>query len=210
MPLAWLVRVKDTPEHRKWLNIAVDGLLALQESCGAIREELGTPGKGMFPPTDSNESYGKTEAPLFQQNGDPVCDLLYTMNFALLGLHEAVAATGDHHIREAENRMATFLCRIQNYSPTQPSLDGGWFRAFDFKRWEAWGSIADAGWGAWVIETGWSQSWITSVLAMRQMGTSFWDLTKNNRIEKNFEQIRREMIPDEIIDSMEPNSVTIK
>lgn len=206
LPLAWLVRVKDTPEHRAWLNKAVDGLLALQEPCGAIREQLGTPGKGMFPPPDSNDEYGVTEAPLIQEDGDPVSDLLYTTNFAFLGLHEAASATGDARLRKAEDEMAKFLCRIQISSHTQPSLDGGWFRAFDFKRWEAWGSNADAGWGAWAIETGWSQSWITSVLAMRKMNTSFWDLTKNSSIEKNFERLRKEMIPDEVINSLEKES----
>ena len=67
LPLSWLVRVKDTPEHRQWLSTAIDGLLALQEPCGAIREELGLPNKGMFPPPDSNENYGEHEAPLIQK-----------------------------------------------------------------------------------------------------------------------------------------------
>ena len=105
LPLAWLVRVKDTPEHRQWLRKAVDGLVALQEPCGAIREELGLPGRGMFPPPASNEAYGTSEAPLIQQNGDPVCDLLYTTNFAFLGLHEAAAA-GDPQAAEAEEKLA--------------------------------------------------------------------------------------------------------
>ena len=35
-------------------------------------------------------------------------------------------------------------------------------------------AVADVGWGAWAIETGWTQAWITSVLALRQMRTSFW------------------------------------
>jgi hypothetical protein len=60
-------------------------------------------------------------------------------------------------------------------------LDGGWFRAFEFKRWEYWASNADLGWGAWSIETGWTQAWITSVLAMRCMKTSLWDVTARSR-----------------------------
>ena len=47
-----------------------------------------------------------------------------------------------------------------------PQLDGAWFRAFDFKRWEHWGANADAGWGVWCVETGWTQGWITTALAM--------------------------------------------
>ncbi|MGE5295711.1 MAG: hypothetical protein ACM3VT_12855 [Solirubrobacterales bacterium] len=200
LPLSWLVRVKDTAEHRAWLRTAVDGLAALQEPCGAIREELGLPGKGMFPPPASNEQYGGHEASLVQRNGDPVSDLLYTTNFAFLGLHEA-AALGDEAAERAEERLAEFLCRIQIRSDSQSSLDGGWFRAFDFKRWEAWASNADAGWGAWAVESGWTQGWIVSVLAMRQMDTSLWDLLVKTGIATDFDRLRREMLPDEIVRS---------
>lgn len=204
LPLAWLVRVKDTPQHRAWLRTAFRGLSELQQPCGAIREELGLPGRGSYAPPASNEAYGGNEASLIQQNGDPVCDLLYTTNFAFLGLHEAAAATGDADIIRAEDKLAEFLCRIQVRSPAQPSLDGGWFRAFDFQRWEHWGSNADAGWGAWAIESGWTQGWITSVLAMRQMNTSLWGLTKDSRIERHFDKYRRQMLPDEVLRWLEP------
>ena len=73
---------------------------------------------------------------------------------------------------------------------------GGWFRAFDFGRWEHWGCNADHGWGAWAIESGWTQGWITSVLALRQMDTSLWDLTHASEIERHFERLRKRMIPD--------------
>ncbi len=203
LPLAWLVRVRDTPEHRAWLRRAFEGLVELQQPCGAIREELGLPGRGTFAPPQSNEAYGGNEASLIQQNGDPVCDLLYTTNFAFLGFHEAAAVVGEKDMIAAEGRLAEFLCRIQVRSRSQPSLDGGWFRAFDFKRWEHWGSNADAGWGAWAIESGWTQGWITSVLAMRQMNTSLWDLTKDSRIERFFDKYRRQMLPEEVLRSLE-------
>ena len=196
--LAWQVRVEDTPEHRAWLRRIADDLLAAQDTCGAIREELGRPGKGFFAPPASNEAYGTSEAPLIQANGDAASDLLYTSNFAFIALHEAAAATGDAFYREAEDRLAAFLCRIQIRSERHPELDGGWFRAFDFKRWEYWASGADAGWGAWSIESGWTQSWITSVLALRQMDTSLWDLTKDSRISRHFDTLRREMLPEDI------------
>lgn len=199
LPLAWLVRVKDTPEHRAWLRQAIDGLLALQEPCGAIREELGLAGRGQYPPPSSNEAYGTNEASLIQQNGDPVSDLLYTTNFAFIGLHEAAAATGDRDIRKAADKLAEFLCRIQVQSTNQPSLDGGWFRAFDFRRWEHWGSNADAGWGAWAIESGWTQGWITTVLAMRRMETSLWELTLDSKIEEHFDLLRHQMLPDDVL-----------
>jgi hypothetical protein len=193
LPLAWLVRVSDTPEHRQWLHTAVNGLLLLREPCGAFREELGASNKGTMPPPSSNEAYGGGEASLIQRNGDPVSDQLYTANFAFLGLHEA-AALGDSASMEAEETLAGYFCRIQIRSETHPSLEGGWFRAFDFKRWEPWGSNSDAGWGAWSMESGWTQAWITSVLAMRQMKTTLWDLTAGSKIGSGYAELRREML----------------
>lgn len=197
LPLAWLVRVEDSPANRAMLRRAVDGLLALQDGCGAIREELGLPGKGVYPPPRSNAAYGTNEASLIAENGDPVADLLYTANFAFLGLHEAAAATGDADLIEAEDRLADFLCRIQVESEAQPAVDGGWFRAFDFERWEHWGCNADLGWGAWCIESGWTQGWITAVLSLREMETSLWELTRGSGIERHFDRLRRQMIPGE-------------
>ena len=203
LPLAWLVRVDDTPEHREWLRKIAGDLLAGQVECGAIREEIGEAGKGGCPPPASNEAYGTAETPLIQTNDDEVCDLLYTTNFAFLGLHEAAAATGDKYYKDAENRLAGFLCRIQIRSEKRPELDGGWFRAFDFNRWEYWASNADAGWGAWSIESGWTQSWITSVLALRQMSTSFWEYTGGSNVETHFEKLRQQMIPDLMLKKIE-------
>ena len=100
------------------------------------------------------------------------------------------------HIIDAENKLAEFLCRIQVASDAQPAVDGGWFRAFDFGRWEHWGCNADLGWGAWAIESGWTQGWITAVLAMRQKKTSLWDLTHDSKIERHHARLRKQMIPD--------------
>ena len=207
LPLAWLVRAKDTPENRAMLRTAVDGLIALQDESGAIREELGLPGHGAYPPPQSNAAYGTNEASLIAKNGDPVSDLLYTTNFAFLALHEAAAATGDADVVAAEDKLAEFLCRIQVASDAQPAVDGGWFRAFDFGRWEHWGSNADHGWGAWSIESGWTQGWIVSVLAMRQMETSLWDLTNDSKIERHFDRLRKQMIPDDVLEQLEPQKV---
>jgi len=204
LPLAWLVRVEDTPEHRAWLRRMAADLLAAQDPCGAVGEQLGEAGHGGFPPPASNEAYGTNETPLIQTNADAACDLLYTTNFAFLGLHEAAAATGDPFYRDAEEKLAKFLCRIQIRSETHPELDGGWFRAFDFKRWEYWASNADSGWGAWCIESGWTQSWITSVLALREMKASVWDLTAQSKVSRHFARLRQEMLPDAASESPEP------
>jgi len=131
LTLAWLVRVDDRPEHRAWLKRMADDVQKCQVACGAIREELGEIAKGQYRPTQSNAEYGTREASLIQQNGDPVADVLYTCNFAFLGLHEAYAATGQRQYREMADRLAEFFVRIQVRSEAHPELDGGWFRAFD-------------------------------------------------------------------------------
>jgi hypothetical protein len=194
LPLAWLVRVEDTAEHRRWLRQVAEDLLSAQAACGAIREQPGDP-QSTKPLLASNEEYGTAEGSIIQNNGDPATDLLYTLNFAFLGLHEAAAATGDVYYKEAEDRVAEFLTRAQVRSEKHPELDGAWFRAFDFKRWDYWASNNDAGWGAWCTETGWMQSWIAAVLALRQMRTSLWGLTEQARVKEALEKYGREMLP---------------
>lgn len=199
LPLAWLIRIDDQPDYRKWLSQIAEDIEKAQDESGAIREELGVLEHGDYVPSKSNAAYGTDEAPLIQQNGDPVADLLYTCNFTFLGLHEAYAATGDEQFKRMSDRLAGFLIRIQVSSDKHTSLDGGWFRAFDFKKWEYMGSNADIGWGAWSIEAGWTQAWICSVLAMRELGTNLWDISKYSKAGRTFKNIRSQMIPDSLI-----------
>jgi hypothetical protein len=141
----------------------------------------------------SNEAYGTSETPLIQENGDPVSDQLYTTGFALLGLREAAAATGDVKLRAAENRLAEYLARIQVRSEKLPYLDGAWFRAFDFGKWDYWASSADLGWGAWNAEAGWGPAWIPVVFGLRAQDTTLWDATRTSRIAEQVEPVKRLM-----------------
>lgn len=181
LPLAWLVRVDDTPEHRKWLDTVVDRLLQNQVVSGAIREELGDDSFGMYGKTKSNRDYGVTEAPLIGQNGDPVADMLYTCNFAFFALNEAAHATGEKRYHDAVGRLSDFLIRIQATSKNHPDMDGAWLRAFDYDRWDYWASNADSGWGAWCTLTGWIQSWIIGTQALVERDNSFWTMTSDAR-----------------------------
>jgi len=196
VPLAWLIRVEDTPEHRGWLQQITSDMLTVQRQSGAIGHRLAR--KSMVVP--SNDDYGTKETSIVQQGSDPAADMLYTCNFALSSLHEAAAVTGDAHYSEAEDRLTDFLCRIQIRSELHPELDGGWFRCFDYNKWEYWASSADNDWGPWCIETGWTQTWITSTLALRQMKTSLWDIVAESDIKKNFEKLQPMMLPDKVVD----------
>jgi hypothetical protein len=191
--LAWLVRLNDTPGHRQWLMTVAHDLLEAQQPCGAIQERLGGTGGGHYQIPQSNAAYGTGETPLIQNPGDPASDQLYTSGFALLGLHEAAGATGDASLRSAEDRLAEFLCRIQVRSRKVPYLDGGWFRAFDYRRWDYFASSADVGWGVWSIEAGWGQAWIAATLALRQRQTTLWDMTASSNLKSQLPAIRAQM-----------------
>jgi hypothetical protein len=191
LPLAWLVRVEDTPEHRDWLHKVASDLLKYQDESGAICESLG----GVPCAVASNKDYGIGEMSLLQKDGDTVSDMLYTCNFALIGLHEAAEATGNQFYKNAEDKLAEFLCRIQIRSEAHPELDGAWYRGFDFRRWDYWASNADWEWGAWCTESGWGTPWIASTLALRQMDTSLWELVSDVRISSIFKKYRKTMLP---------------
>jgi hypothetical protein len=45
------------------------------------------------------------------------------------------------------------------------------------------------------VETGWTQSWIASLLAMRHMKTSLWQLTASSRIARHLRELLPLMIP---------------
>ena len=185
LPLAWLYRVSPTEEHKDWLYFMVDELLKNQVECGAIREELGDSSKGLFGKVRSNDAYGKEEAPLIFDNGDPVADMLYTSNFAFFGLNEAACATGDPRIVSATERLSDFLTRIQVRSDSVKDVDGAWFRSFNYRDWDYWASDADSGWGAQCTLTGWIQSWIVTTQALMEEGTSYWDETSDSSIGKS-------------------------
>ena len=99
----------------------------------------------------------------------------------------------------ALDRLAEFLVRIQVHSPELIFLDGAWYRAFDYKLWEYYGSASDKGWGPWSIESGWTVTWISSVFALRQLNTSFWDISQQGSSINGtlWSDICTQMIPPE-------------
>lgn len=196
LPLAWLVRVDDTPEHRRWLRRVTDDMLARQDDSGAIQEQLRAKSH------QRNEDYGTGEVSILHADGDPCADVFYSMPPAFLGLVEAAAATGDPVYSQAADKTAKFLTRIQVRSESHPTLDGGWFRAFDFKKWDYWGGNGDSGWGAWSSETGWVQSHIVAAMAMREKKSSLWDFTATSSIGEHFEKYRKSMEIDRAVSIM--------
>jgi hypothetical protein len=208
LPLAWLVRVDDCEQHRAWLDRVARFLIDHQDPCGAIYQVVANQESTeirpeqrriIVHPLGKNEEYGQEEVPIVYQTGDPGTDLLYTLNFAFLGMHEAARATGNSNYARSAERMADFLIRVQTRSEARPELSGTWYRGFDFKRWDYWGSDGDWGYGVLTTQTGWTHSLITATFALRQWDTSLWDLTKSSTIGRRFQAIRSRMIPDEAI-----------
>lgn len=194
LPLAFLQRVKPTAQHRAWLEQAVDAMLAYQEPCGAIRDAFGDLALGKYPPPQSNENYGTKEASLIQQNGDPATDLLYTTNWAFIGLWEASLVLDDPRVKDAYARLRDFLVRIQVRSERYPALDGAWMRSFDYDKWEYWGSTADIGWSAWCVETGWVNAWLATTLMLEARGESLMKCESRAAFEKIAPQMYEEML----------------
>ena len=190
------VDIAPTEEHLSWLNFMIDEVLKNQVECGAIREELGDASTGWYNKAKSNEEYGKFEAPLIHDNGDPVADMLYTSNFAFFALNEAASVTKNPKHVEAVQKLSDFLTRIQVQSEKFKSVDGAWFRAFDYDEWDYWASNADAGWGAWCTLTGWIQSWIVGTQALLEMDTTLWDILQTHAIEGEWEQVKKEMLEE--------------
>lgn len=193
LPLAFLVEISDTDEHRFWLRTVAKSLLENMAECGAIREMMGDPEYGKYPAPRTNEEYGTTEASLIQRNGDPACDLVYTVNYTFAGLHEAFIATGDEYYKSASDKMADFLCRIQVRSKDEPYLNGCWMRGFDYELWDFFGSSADNGWGAWCVESGWTNTWIAATMALRQMNRGFLCRAQSQHYRKIMPDILKEM-----------------
>ena len=79
-------------------------------------------------------------------------------------------------------------------SDTHSYLDGCWMRGFDYKLWEYYGSSSDIGWGPWSVESGWTNSWISSTLAMRYKKQSLFDSRLSDEVRKTFSALVREML----------------
>ena len=198
LPLCILYRITNKEEHRKWLERAVFGIIEYQQPCGAIRDGFKDVSKGRYPPPKSNDDYGTTEASLIQSNSDPATDLMYTTNWAFLGLHEASFILKDERVNKAYDLLADFLTRIQIKTNAQPYLDGSWMRGFDYSKWEYYSSAADIGWGAACVESGWCNTWISTVLYLKAYKKPVFTGSFDKELSEKAKRIYKEMITDRL------------
>jgi len=159
LPLSWLYWVTEETQHKEWLYKVTDDLCKFQHPSGGFLE-WDTGYKAHRSAMANTE-----ECSLLAKNGDPITDLLYSMNWLPIGFIQAYFVTGDEYFKNLWQDVARFMMSAQIHSPNK-DINGAWARAFDVELNEICGMPKDRGWGPCVIESGWTVAEIVSGLAM--------------------------------------------
>ena len=150
LPLAALYGATGEEKHRDMLyRVTADLETHRHPSGGWCEWDTG------YKASCSRESRG--ECSLLTENGDPVSDLLYSVNWLPVGFAFAHHVTGDAMFRDLWHDAAAFFLRSQVRSE-DPKTDGSWCRAFDLDLNEAYGCPHDVGWAACCSESGWTDA----------------------------------------------------
>ncbi|GGD60175.1 hypothetical protein [Paenibacillus nasutitermitis] len=169
MPLSWLYWISGDDRHKEWLyKVTADLQRFRHESGGYLEWDTGYS-------SDRNESNEGEESTLLTRNGDPVVDLLYSLNWLPMGFAQAYFVTKDPYFKELWEGIAAFFHATQIQSSNK-QIHGAWARALDVELMEVYGLAADVGWGPWAIESGWTVAEISAGLSM---GLLEKDLTKH-------------------------------
>ncbi len=121
------------------------------------------------------ERYGTEDTGVFRKNHEGIADLLYTNNFLLMNAWEAWKATGDPKMIEFYDKLARFITKVQIGS-SKKEFDGGWMRSFHLDSGEYFGNNGDTGWGAYVIESGWTNANILTGFLLKELNQSLLDI----------------------------------
>ena len=150
LPLAALYYISQEEKHLQMLRRVTDDLAAHRHPFGGYREwDTG------YKASCARGSSG--ECSLLTENGDPVADLLYSVNWLPVGFAYAYHATGDRRYNDLWRGIAAFFIKTQAISDN-PVIDGLWRRAFDMELGEVYGCPNDIGWAANCSETGWTNA----------------------------------------------------
>lgn len=148
LPLAALYDATREERHREMLYRVVKDLETHKHPSGGYYEwDTG------YTATCNRES--PTECSLLTENGDPVADLLYSVNWLPVGFAYAYYVTGDEWFRDLWKDIVRFCLKSQIISEN-PLSNGSWCRAFDMDLGEAYACPHDTGWAAYASETGWT------------------------------------------------------
>lgn len=148
LPLSCLYSITGDEKHREYLYTVAQRLEGYRHKNGGYIEY--DTGYRAFRSRTSG-----TESSLLADNGDPVCDLLYSVNWLPLGFAYAYKATGDNAFKERWQSLVSFLSSVQIKSEN-PINNGCWCRGIDLDRRESYGMPHDVGWGTCAVESGWT------------------------------------------------------
>ncbi len=157
LPLAYLFWVTREERHKQWLYQATEDLQRFRHSSGAYLE---------WDTGYQSARFGQSgdECSLLTKNGDPVADLLYSLNWLPMAFAQAYLVTGDRYFQVLWEDTAQFMVSVQIHSSNK-QINGGWARALDVSLMEVFALPNDLGWGPWAIESGWTVGEILSGLA---------------------------------------------
>ncbi len=163
LPLAilWIVSEdleNPKPEYKEWLYRVAGDLNKYRHPRGGFRE-WDTGYKAACAGVADGESS------VLAENGDPITDLIYSVNWLPTSLSLAYMFTKDEYFREMRDYTIDFLCCSQVCSDNK-MIDGIWARALDLDLQEVYGVPNDIGWSPWSVETGWTMGEIITGLEL--------------------------------------------
>ncbi len=153
LPLALLYGVTRAENHKEMLYRVFRDLQKHRHESGGYAEW----DSGYKAVCFNNEG---GECSLLAKNGDPVADLLYSVNWLPLGFAVAFLITNDGCFYQAWREICEFFIKTQLITESAET-NGGWCRGIDLNRLEYFGIPHDVGWGPCCIETGWTVAEIT-------------------------------------------------
>ncbi len=163
LPLSILWSVADDipdakPEYKEWLYRVAKDLNNFRHEKGGFKEwDTGY--------ISACAGVKDGESSVLAENGDPVTDLLYSVNWLPTAINLAYAFTKDEYFREMRDYTMEFFCQTQVVSPDR-MLDGIWPRSINLDTREVYGVPNDVGWAPWSVETGWTMGEILTGMSM--------------------------------------------
>ena len=104
--------------------------------------------------------------------GKAVADMIYTLNWSLIGMRE-LALLKETPYRTVAEQLINFVCKIQDNTPS-PRFNGCWRGMHDIVQ-QSWGGGDCHEGGANSIYTGWTNAPVCSALLMEYAGRSMFD-----------------------------------
>ena len=161
LPLSILYWVSEDEEEKSWLYRITEDLTRFRHECGGYTEwDTG------YLATCAGVAGG--ESSVLSANGDPVGDLLYSLNWLPMGFAAAYLATKDEYFKELWQGIADFFARSQIISDNK-DINGIWPRSIDMDQFEVYGVPNDVGWAPWSVESGWTISEVAAGLILGSM-----------------------------------------